>query len=106
MAAQFDFTEMVRIREAIGNVKGRYGSVGSMSPAERELDDRMFGGPDEGREGSSAVRLGGSTKGFASAVSRQYRYAEQLLDSIERALDATEREKRDTEDTNHRSIRT
>jgi hypothetical protein len=77
-----------------------------MSPAEHDLDDRMFGGPDEQREGSSAVRMGGSTKGFASAVSRQYQHAERLLDSMERALDATEREKRDTEETNRRSIET
>lgn len=106
MPAEFDFTEIARIREAIGRVKGRYGGVGSMTPAEQDLDDRMFGGPDEEREGSSAVRLGGSTKGFASAVSRQYQQAEQLLDSMERALDATEREKRDTEETNRRSMET
>ena len=104
MPTHFDFTEMARIREAIGKVKGRYGNVGAMSPGEQELDDKMFGGPEEDRDGSSAVRMGGATKNFASAVSRQYSHAEQLLDAMERALDATEREKRDTEDTNRRSL--
>lgn len=105
MSIHFDFTEMARVREAIGKVKGRYGGVGSMSPGENDLDDRMFGGPDEERESSSAARMGGATKGFASAVGRQYAAAEQLLDSMERALDATERDKWDTEETNRRAYK-
>ena len=101
MASHFDFGEMARIREEIGKVKTRYGNVGEQSPAEGDLDHRMFGEYEDGRDPSG---MGGATKGFVSAVSRQYQHAEGLLDSVERAMDATERSKRDTEHTNTRSL--
>ncbi|MGH3623363.1 MAG: hypothetical protein ACRDQ5_16455 [Sciscionella sp.] len=92
---------MARIREEIGKVKTRYGNVGAQSPAEDGLDHRMFGQYEDGRDPSG---MGGATKGFVSAVSRQYRHAEALLDSVERAMDATERGKWNTEDTNTKSL--
>lgn len=100
-ASHFDFGEMARIREEIGKIKARYGNVGAQSPAEGELDHRMFGEYEDGRDPSG---MGGATRGFVSAVSGQYQHAEALLDSVERALDATERSKRDTEYVNTRSL--
>jgi hypothetical protein len=89
MTTFFDRRELGRIREEIGRHRFKFENVGEHVPD--AVEHRLFG------EGEHAEGLGIAVQGLSDAVRRQYGAAGKLLDSVERALDATEMSMADVE---------
>jgi hypothetical protein len=96
MTTFFDHRELGRIREEIGRHRFKFENVGEHVPD--AVEHRLFG------EGEHAEGMGHAVQGLSEAVRRQYGAAGSLLDSVERALDATEVSMGDAEHANVESM--
>lgn len=96
MSGGFDPAKMEEIRTRISGLKGRYGKVGEHVDA--HVDHTHFGKTDGGKG------VGEATTRLHDAVKKQYEHARQLLDSVDRAVDASAQTVRNNEEHASRSF--